>query len=98
MAYVTISTWKVEDSDAGIDAIWKTVQDKYVPMNKALGATQTMVVEIGEGESAFINVYPNQQTRDAADAKIAALRAEGASEFTAKMTGELRGEVRASSD
>lgn len=98
MTYVTISTWKSENDTANDDALWRAVQEKYVPVNKALGATQVLVVEIGDGESAFINVYPDKATRDAADAKIVEVRKEGSSEFNATMTGEMRGEVRAASD
>lgn len=96
MAYVTISTWKMNTSDYDADALWRAMQEKYMPGVRAMGADHAMVVETGDGESAIIATYPDQATRDAAEEKIAAMRAQGASEFDTTMTGELKGEVRAS--
>jgi hypothetical protein len=98
MAYATISTWKLNEPLKDEDVLWRTMQDKYVPMSKALGAVQVLVINIAEGESAIVSVYPDQAARDAAEAKIAELRKTAGSEFNATMTGEMRGEVRAQSD
>jgi len=96
MAYMTVSTWKLNSSVEDEDAMWRIIQEKYVPANKALGATDVKWVQTGESESMIITVYPDEATCNAADAKRAELRSQGSSEFNATMTGEMRGEVKAS--
>jgi hypothetical protein len=96
MAYVTVSTWKLNSSSVDEDAMWHLIQEKYVPGTKALGALDAKWVQTGEGESMIISVYPDEATCNAADAKRAELRSQGSSDFDATMTSELRGEVKAS--
>jgi hypothetical protein len=96
MAYVTVSTWKLNSSAEDEDAMWRLIQEKYVPASKALGASDAKWVQTGEGESMIITVYPDEAACDAADAKRAELRSQGSSEFDVTMTGELRGAVKAS--
>ena len=98
MSYVTISTWKSNIEIENQDAMWQAIQEKYIPATKALGATHAMWVETGDGELSLISTYPDKVTCDAADAKRAELRSQGASEFDATMTGESRGDVKASTD
>lgn len=98
MAYVTISNWKTNSEIEDEDAMWRAIQDKYIPATKALGATKAMWIETGDGELTLVSVYPDQATCDTADAKRKELRAQGASEFDATMTGEMRGEVKAATD
>jgi len=96
MSYVTISNWKSNVDIADQDAMWRAIQEKYIPATMSLGATHAMWVETGDGELTLISTYPDQATCDAADAKRAALRSQGASEFNATMTSESRGGVKAS--
>jgi hypothetical protein len=96
MAYATISTWKLNTPMDDQDAMWRIIQEKYVPASKALGATNVTWIETGEGETALISMYPDEAACNAAEEKRAALRAEGASEFDATMTGEMRGEIKVS--
>jgi hypothetical protein len=96
MAYATISTWKANSKIEDEDAMYQVVQEKYVPALKAMGATQAMWVQTGDGEIAIISVYPDEAACNAADAKRAEVRSQGSSEFDATLTGEMRGEVRAS--
>jgi hypothetical protein len=95
MTYATISTWKLSDGKEADERLWQVAQEKYVPMNAAMGASQTVMVDLGKGESAIISLWPDAATRDAAAAKLKALRSEGGDEFGAKMTGEMHGPVRA---
>lgn len=97
MAYMTISTWKVDMTPDEREAAWQMIQEKYVPLNQALGATQVMIAETGEGGSVIVSVYPDKATRDAAEAKISEMRSQASSEFSSTLTGEMRGEIRASS-
>ncbi|MCP4319670.1 MAG: hypothetical protein GY789_27755 [Hyphomicrobiales bacterium] len=96
MAYVTMSTWKLNSNVEDEDAMWRVIQEKYVPATKALGALDAKWVQTGEGESMIITVYADEAASNAADAKRAELRSQGSSEFDVTMTGELRGEVKAS--
>jgi hypothetical protein len=96
MAYVTVTTWKLNSSSVDEDAMWRIIQEKYVPGSKAMGASDVKWVQTGEGESMIISVYPDEATCNAADAKRAELRSQGSSEFDVTMTGEMRGEVKAS--
>lgn len=98
MAYATISTWKLSNPAQAEDDLWQVMQDKYVPWNLSLGATQTMMIQVAEDETAIVSVFPDQATRDAAQARIAELRQQGGSEFSSTMLGEVSGEIRAASD
>ena len=97
MTYATISTWKVNSEVEDQDAMWRVIQEKYVPATKSLGASHAAWIETGDGETALVSLYPDEATCNAADAKRAELRSQGASEFDATMTGEMRGEIKASS-
>lgn len=96
MAFATFSTWKLNTAFEDEDAMWKVIQEKYVPASQGLGASQVMWLSTGDGESAILSVYADEAACNAADAKRAALRAQGSSEFDVTMTSELRGEVKAS--
>ena len=96
MAFATVSTWKVNSAIEDEDAMWRMIQEKYVPASKAMGASQAMWVQTGDGESMIVSNYPDEATCNAADAKRAEIRAHGSSDFNATMTGEMRGEVKAS--
>lgn len=97
MAYMTITTWKVDMTPDEREAAWKMIQEKYIPMNQSFGASQVMVAETGEGESVIVSVFPDKATRDAAEAKIVEMRSQASSQFSSTLTGDLRGEIRASS-
>lgn len=97
MAYATISTWKLSEPAQADDSLWQVMQDKYVPWNRELGAIQTLMIPTAPDETAIVSLFPDKATRDAAQARIAALRQEGGSEFESRMLGEVSGEVRAAS-
>lgn len=92
MAYATITTWTVKDSST-MDTAVRVMQEKYMPGIRALGATQALTIRTGPDSAAVLSVYPDEATRDAAAAKIEAMRGNAKSEFDSEMTGELKGEV-----
>lgn len=95
MAFATISMWKM-GAEMDAEEMAKIMQDQFMPALRSLGATQAMAVQTGDNTSAIVTVYPDEATRNAAKEKISALRAKGASTFSAEMTGELLGTVIAS--
>ena len=96
MTYVTVSTWKSENPIEDQDAMWRVMEEKYAPASKAMGASSVSFVRVSDSETMIISTYPDKAASDAADAKRAELRSQGASEFSATMTSDVRGDVMVS--
>jgi hypothetical protein len=99
MAYASISMWKTpgfKGDPKARAAAWKTMQDKYLPLNKSFGATQSFAVEVDEESGAIVSLWPDEATRKAAMEKIEVMRGDAKAEFETTMTNEFVGEVRAS--
>ncbi len=92
MPYITITTWEVGDG-TDYDASMRNVRDKRLPALKDLGATRVTVVRTSDRTSAAITEWPDEVTRDTAEAAIEAVRAKVHTEDLVRLTGEMRGEV-----
>jgi hypothetical protein len=98
MAHASISTWKTSKprDEAGREALYRVMQEKYVPMTLSMGATSTMCIQTGPDTAAIVSVWPDEATRSAAMQKVGAMRGEASSAFDTTMTMEVMGEIRAS--
>lgn len=92
MPYVTITTWEVGDG-VDYDASMRNIRDKRLPALKDLGATSVKVVRTSDRTTAAITEWPDQITRNTAEAAIEAVRAKVHSEDLVRLTGEMKGEV-----
>jgi hypothetical protein len=94
MSYATISTWKGQRSPD--DDMIATLNSKYAPALKAMGATDAYFIQTGELESAVVTIWPDEATCNTATAKIAEIRSQAPDDFSNEMTGELKGPIIAS--
>ena len=92
MPYVTITTWEVGDG-VDYDASMRNIRDKRLPALKDLGATSVTVVRTSDRTTAAITAWPDEITRNTAEAAIEAVRAKVHSEDLVRLTGEMKGEV-----
>ena len=92
MPYVTITTWEVGDG-VDYDATMRNIRDRRLPALKELGATNVKVLRTSDRTTAAITEWPNQVTRDTAEAAIEAVRAKVHAEDLVRLTGEMRGEI-----
>jgi histone H3/H4 len=92
MRYVTITTWENADG-VDYDVILRSIREKRLPALREMGATRVTLVRTSDRTTAAITEWPDQMTRDAAEAAIEAVRATVHSEDMTRMTGEMRGAV-----
>ena len=92
MHYVTITTWEISDG-TDYDIALRGIRDRRLPALKVLGATKVTVVRTSDRTSAAITEWPDEATRDAAEAAIAEVRDKVQSEDFTRLTGEMRGAV-----
>ncbi|SLN39722.1 hypothetical protein PEL8287_01954 [Roseovarius litorisediminis] len=92
MSYVTITTWEIADG-TDYDVSMRNIREKRLPALKELGANRVTVVRTSDRTSAAITEWPDQVTRDTAEAAIEAVRAKVHTEDMVRLTGEMNGEV-----
>ncbi len=92
MTYITITTWEIADG-TDYDITMRNIRETRLPALKGLGATRVVVVRTSDRTSAAITEWPDQATRDAAEAAIAKVRDKVHHEDMSRMTGEMKGEV-----
>ncbi|MCZ7676966.1 MAG: hypothetical protein M5U35_15365 [Roseovarius sp.] len=92
MRYVTITTWETT-SGADYDLALRSVREKRLPALREMGASRVTVVRTSDRTSAVITEWPDEMTRDAAEAAIAAVRDKVRREDMIRMTGEMKGAV-----
>lgn len=92
MRYVTITTWETT-SGADYDLALRSVREKRLPALREMGASRVTVVRTSDRTSAVITEWPDEMTRDAAEAAIAAVREKVRREDMIRMTGEMKGAV-----
>lgn len=90
MRYVTITTWENADG-TDYQIVLRAIREKRLPALKQLGASRVTVVRTSDRTSAAITEWPDEATRNAAEAAIAAVRAKVQAEDFSRMTGELKG-------
>ena len=92
MPYVTITTWEVGDG-VDYDMTMRNIRDKRLPALKELGATNVKILRTSDRTTAAITEWPDQVTRDTAEAAIDAVRAKVHAKDLVRLTGEMKGEV-----
>lgn len=95
MQFVTITTWEMK-SAVDFDLTMETMRTKRLPALKDLGAKRVTVIRTSDRTVAAISEWPDKASRDAAESAIEAVRSKVKSEDLVQMTGEMKGEVIAS--
>lgn len=92
MRYVTITTWEIADGGS-YDITMERIRERRLPALKELGATRVTIIRTSDRTSAAITEWPDEVTRDAAEAAIADVRRKVHTDDLARMTGEMKGVV-----
>lgn len=93
MAYATISNWTANEWNDDMESL---ARDKYVPLVMSVGASSVRMVRTGELTFSVITEYADQAAAEAAQARIADIRAQAAEEMPMAMDGVSGGQVFAS--
>lgn len=92
MKFVTITTWEIADgTDFAVSL--RGIREKRMPALRELGAEQVTLVRTSARTSAAISIWPDRETRDAAERAIEAVRRQVHTEDFTRLTGEMKGEV-----
>ena len=90
MSYITISNWTADEWNDEMEAV---ARDKFQPMVMAMGASAVQFVRTGALTMSVVTNYPDEAAAEAAQAKIAAIRAQAAGELPIKMDTSVGGSV-----
>lgn len=93
MAYATISHWQTTEWNDGLEAI---AREKFVPLIMAVGAERVQMVRTGELSFTVVTEYADETAAQAAQTRIAEIRAQAADELPMTMAGSADGGVFAS--
>ena len=90
MSFFTISHWNTTEWNEELEGL---AQDKFVPLILAQGATRVRMVRTGELSFSVVTEYTDQAAAEAAQEKIAAIRAQAADELPMTLVGSDGGNV-----
>jgi hypothetical protein len=91
MSFVTVSHWT--STEEITDVMIATVNEKFIPMIMAAGASAVQMVRTGDLTSCVVTHYADAATAQAAQARITELRGQVASDFPMTMDSAQSGEV-----
>lgn len=93
MAFSTISLWNTIEWTDEMEAL---ARDKFVPMIMGVGAQSVQMVRTGDLSFSVVTNYADEAACNAAQAKIAEIRAEAKSDLPMTMQSVSHGAVFAS--
>ena len=91
--YVTISHWEASEMT---DEMIQTMQTKFMPMIRSLGAEQCFEVQTSDTTVTIVTLFPDEETKAAASEMIAEIRSQGADTFSASLVKAEEGPIVAS--
>jgi len=91
MAYSTISNWNI--SGEWNDEMEAMARDKFVPMIMSSGANRVQMVRTGDLSLSVVTEYADAATAEKAQAKIAEIRSQAASDLPMTMASASAGAV-----
>ena len=91
--YATISHWEAKEIN---DEMIETMQNKFMPMLKSLGAINCYEIQTSANKVSIVTIYPDKKSKDEATEKINQIRSQGATEFDSTMITAEEGDVIAS--
>lgn len=94
MTYSTISHWTTTEWNDGLEAI---ARDKFVPLIMSVGASGVKMIRTGELSFSVVTEYSDEASANAAQERIAEIRAQAADELPMTMSASAAGGVFASS-
>ena len=93
LAFSTISEWTTTERNDDLEAI---ARDKFVPLILSVGATRVQMIRTGEMTFTVVTEYADEAAAQAAQERIAQIRAQAADELPMSMSGTAAGGVFAS--
>ena len=93
MPFVSVSHWT---STEITDEMIATANEKFIPLIIAVGASGVQMVRTGEQSLSVVTQYPDAETAQTAQAKIAEIREQVASDFPMTMDSAHAGLVTGS--
>ncbi len=99
MSYAVISEWVSKNSRRSAEgqAQEQAAKEKFAPGVMALGAKAVYFIYTSDTTFNVVTIYQDEATATNAAEKQRAIRAQASTELPVSMTGEVRGEVFASS-
>jgi hypothetical protein len=93
MSYVTISNWTTSEWTDAMEAV---ARDVFIPMIMAAGASSTRMVRTGGQTMSVVTEYETAAKAEAAQVRIAEIRAKAAMDLPMSLVGAAGGDVFAS--
>ncbi|MFQ3184013.1 MAG: hypothetical protein ACI9RO_001464 [Alteromonas macleodii] len=90
MSFITVSLWTATEIT---DEMITRATDKFIPMIMSLGASNVKMVRTGDLSMCVVTQYPDATAAGLAQAKIAEIRDQVASEFPMTLKNVHGGEV-----
>lgn len=90
MAYSTISHWLATDWTDEMETI---AREKFVPLIMSVGAQRVQMIRTGELTFTVVTDYADEAAAQAAQARIAEIRAKATDELPMSMTESAAGSV-----
>ena len=90
MSYCTVSHWTTAEWNDEMEAI---ARDKFMPLIMSVGATRVQSIRTGDLSFCVVTEYSDEKTANDAQARIAEIRSQAASELPMTMTSSHAGEV-----
>ncbi|UWR13363.1 hypothetical protein [Sulfitobacter mediterraneus] len=94
MSYSSVTHWNATEWTDEMEAL---ARDKFIPMVMSVGANKVYMVRTGDLSFCVITEYADAAAAEAAQARIAEIRAQAAGELPMTMTSAHAGQVFASS-
>ena len=93
MAYSAISNWTATEWNDGLEAI---ARDTFVPLIMSVGASRVQMIRTGDLTFTVVTEYADEASANAAQERIAEIRAKAADELPMMMDSASAGGVFAS--
>ncbi len=90
MAYATLSHWTASEWSEDLE---HAARQTFVPMILAIGAESVEMIRTGNYSFTVVTRYPDEDTAEAAEHKIATLRSRAASELPITIDAAAAGRV-----
>jgi len=90
MTYCTVSHWTTTEWSDELESI---ARDKFMPLVMSVGATKVQSIRTGDLSFCVVTEYPDEETAESTQARIAEIRSQAADELPMSMTSSHAGGV-----
>lgn len=90
MAYATVSNWTTTEWNDELEAV---ARDKFVPLIMSVGASRVQMIRTGDHSFSVVTEYADEAAANAAQSRVADIRAQATEELPMTMSGVAAGGV-----